>query len=108
MGRRDRSSQAIDYDRKCITLSLTSEKDPIDIRYTLDGSEPTISSPLYVEPFIVTDSIILKARLFDGEKPLGQVKTLRTDYHKAIGKTITYSPDGDYYRDKKEYMAGGH
>ena len=101
------TSQAIDYDHKCITLSLTSEKDPIDIRYTLDGSEPTLSSPLYVEPFIVTDSIILKARLFDGEKPLGQVKTLRTDYHKAIGKTITYSHDGDYYRDKKEYMAGG-
>lgn len=101
------TAQAIDYDKRCITLSLTSEKDPIDIRYTLDGTEPTEISPLYTEPFVVTDSIILKARLFEGSQPLGTVKTLRTDYHKAIGKSISYAPEGDYYRDRPEYMAGG-
>lgn len=36
-----------------IMLSLTSEKHPIDIRYTTDGSEPTVSSKLYKKPFAV-------------------------------------------------------
>ena len=35
-----------------------------EIRYTLDGSEPTETSPLYTEPFFVTDSITIKARTF--------------------------------------------
>ena len=39
------TAQTPDYGRKCIILELTSEKDPIDIRYTLDGSMPVASSP---------------------------------------------------------------
>ena len=35
------TSQTVDYAKKRIMLSLTSEKHPIDIRYTTDGSEPT-------------------------------------------------------------------
>ncbi len=41
-------------------------------RYTLDGREPTRSSPLYVEPIILNTSATLKARTFwsDGSKSL--------------------------------------
>ncbi|MEL6890677.1 MAG: LamG-like jellyroll fold domain-containing protein, partial [Actinomycetota bacterium] len=35
-----------------------------EIRYTLDGSEPTESSPLFTEPFFVTDSTTIKAKTF--------------------------------------------
>ncbi len=101
------TDQAIDYRKKRIRLSLTSEKHPIDIRYTTDGSEPALTSPLYKRPFVVKDSIILTARLFDGEKPLGKSIRLRTDYHKGIGKKITYAPDGGYYRNKEVYKGGG-
>ena len=80
------TSQTVDYAKKKIMLSLTSEKHPIDIRYTTDGSEPTVSSKLYKKPFAVKDSILLTARLFDGEKPIGKSLHLRTDYHKGIGK----------------------
>ena len=51
------TSQTVDYAKKRIMLSLTSEKHPIDIRYTTDGSEPTASSKLYKKPFAVKDSI---------------------------------------------------
>ena len=57
------TSQTVDYAKKRIMLSLTSEKHPIDIRYTTDGSEPTASSKLYKKPFAVKDSILLTARL---------------------------------------------
>ena len=100
------TAQTPDYGRKCIILELTSEKDPIDIRYTLDGSEPDASSPLYSTPFEVTDSIKLKARLFNGDTPAGPVKLLRTDYHKGIGKKITYAGRG-YYRHSEAYKGGG-
>ena len=101
------TSQTVDYAKKKIMLSLTSEKHPIDIRYTTDGSEPTVSSKLYKKPFAVKDSILLTARLFDGEKPIGKSLHLRTDYHKGIGKKITYAPGGRYYQHKEEYKGGG-
>ena len=95
------TSQTVDYAKKKIMLSLTSEKHPIDIRYTTDGSEPTVSSKLYKKPFAVKDSILLTARLFDGEKPIGKSLHLRTDYHKGIGKKITYAPGADTISIKK-------
>lgn len=101
------TNQTVDYAKKRIMLSLTSEKYPIDIRYTTDGSEPTASSKLYKKPFAVKDSILLTARLFDGNKPLGKSLELRTDYHKGIGKKITYAPDGGYYQNKDVYKGGG-
>lgn len=50
---------------------------------------------------------MLTARLFDGNKPLGKSLELRTDYHKGIGKKITYAPDGGYYQNKDVYKGGG-
>ena len=100
-------AQQVDYANRCIRLSLTSERYPIDIRYTTDGSEPTAASALYGEPFVVKDSLLLAARLFDGDKPLGKTLHLRTDYHKAIGKPVTYASGGSYYTAKEAYKGGG-
>lgn len=98
--------QNIDYDKAQICLELTSERTPADIRYTLDGSEPDAGSPSYQAPFAVSDSILLKARLFDNGHPIGTTLSLRTDYHKAIGKKIHYFGKG-YYRHRLEYQGGG-
>ena len=32
---------------------------------------------------------------------------MRTDYHKAIGKTVTYAPRGHYYMHSEVYKGGG-
>ena len=42
---------------------------PAQIRYTLDGSEPSTNSPLYEGPFTVEHSVVVKARRFDPEWP---------------------------------------
>ena len=34
------------------------------LRYTVDGSEPTVESPEYEEPFSFSDSVVLKAKVF--------------------------------------------
>ena len=35
-----------------------------EIRYTLDGSEPTKNSRLYTEPIVISDDVVIKARVF--------------------------------------------
>lgn len=44
------------------TVELSSPTPGAVIRFTLDGSDPTESSPLYTGPLTITDSGILKAR----------------------------------------------
>jgi hypothetical protein len=45
------------------------------IRYTLDGTEPTTSSPLYGEPFTVGRTALVRARIFRGSNPAGPAVT---------------------------------
>ena len=46
----------------------------LSVRYTTDGSEPTINSPLYKEPFSVKLGTIVKATVYDGNKPIIQME----------------------------------
>jgi PA14 domain/Chitobiase/beta-hexosaminidase C-terminal domain/Secretion system C-terminal sorting domain len=43
------------------------------IRYTLDGSDPTFSSPEYVEKLIINETQVLKARTFISETEFSEV-----------------------------------
>ena len=95
----------VDTARREVSVRLMSERPAAEIRYTVDGSIPTASSPVYDgRPIVSRDSILLVARLFDGGKAL-DVPDLRfrTDYHKGIGKKITYN-DCSW---NEKYPAGG-
>ena len=49
-----------------VSPAYASAKDPIDIRYTLDGSEPVATSPLYTGPVSAAGVKQVRARLFYG------------------------------------------
>ena len=52
---------------KTLTLELSLPEDSPEgtqIRYTLDGSEPTATSPLYTEPFVLKNTSVIRAKLF--------------------------------------------
>lgn len=49
-----------------VTVVLTSASGAVEIRYTLDGSEPTRSSRLYSGPFTLTKTTMLRAKAFKG------------------------------------------
>lgn len=52
-----------------IEVILDAEKYPVEIRYTLDGKDPTVNSLKYEKPFIIKDSVVVKAVIFrNGEK----------------------------------------
>ena len=46
-----------------------------EVRYTLDGTEPTDTSSLYTAPIKLTKTAVVRARIFDGEKMPGNVMT---------------------------------
>ena len=45
-------------------VTLFTETDGAEIRYTLDGSEPTENSKLYTGPFTIDDTTTIKAKAF--------------------------------------------
>ena len=46
------------------TVKIISRKNDTEIRYTTDGSEPTLNSLLYTEPIKVTESTVFKVKEF--------------------------------------------
>ncbi len=56
-----------------VTLVLTSSDSAAVIRYTVDGSEPTASSPSYKNPVVLTNSTLIRARLFAAGKVPGEL-----------------------------------
>lgn len=80
----------VDTSRKQIRVSFDSEKYNPEIRYTLDGSMPDACSAVYEGPFWI-DSAQVKAALFQKGERSKAISTGRFDYHKAIGKRVSYT-----------------
>ena len=55
-------SQSVFLDN--LAVSIASQTPEVEIRYTTDGSEPDVNSPVYREPFEITKSCMVQARAF--------------------------------------------
>ncbi len=55
---------------KVVTMSIDAAD--AEIRYTTDGSEPTVKSPEYVLPFVINRSEIVRAAAFRNGKKIGK------------------------------------
>lgn len=89
-------------DGKSINVYFSTERYPIDIRYTLDGSTPTSSSTKYTDTIKISNSSMLTAQLYQEKKAVGKPISQQFDYHKAIGKKIQYA-----HPINKQYPANG-
>lgn len=75
-------------------VSLSTLTEFGEIRYTLDGSEPDVKSPIYSEPISLTQSTTLKAKTFKGD----QVSESRIAHYTLIeenqghGVVVSYWP----------------
>jgi uncharacterized repeat protein (TIGR03806 family) len=54
-----------------ISIRLTSGRPGDVVRHATDGSEPTVSSPIYGDPIPLASSTTLRARVFRDGKPVG-------------------------------------
>ncbi|WP_298903950.1 family 20 glycosylhydrolase [uncultured Psychroserpens sp.] len=89
--------------------ALATTTDNKTIRYTLDNSEPNVSSEVYKTPIPITESQTIKAAVFNSEKRLGSTFSETINYHKAVGKTITINkiPHKSYSGSGPEGLING-
>lgn len=74
-----RQPDLIGYHRKnvfidSLHLEIGKPRPYADIHYTLDGSEPTLTSPQYKKPILITENTTLKAREFLPNGKMGRIK----------------------------------
>lgn len=98
-----------DYERKQDLVSFQSEQYQPEIRYTLDGSDPTTSSALYTSPFYTSGKTEIKAAVFRNGEQTGLVTDYTADYHKAIGKKVIFNTmwSNAYPAQKEQTLTNG-
>ena len=66
-----------------ISIAMKTEANGLEIRYTLDGSDPTIKSLQYTGEFLLQKSTTVKARAFRGAEEVGNISELSFPVHLA-------------------------
>ena len=75
-------------------VTITCAEAGAIIRYTLDGSAPDSSSPIYSAPIFVDDTVTIRARAFATGKNPSPIVAATYTYDAAAG-----APKGDFFAD---------
>ncbi len=71
--------------KKCAEVVLDA---PTNIRYTLDGSEPTMESPIYTKPLEIREDCIVKARSERNGEFTKKLFVKAFKFHKAVSRPV--------------------
>ncbi|MFK7772178.1 MAG: beta-N-acetylhexosaminidase [Saprospiraceae bacterium] len=71
-----------------IEVNIKTEVNHLNIHYTLDGSEPNLSSKIYKKPFTTDKSVQLRARAFKDSVAVGYLSALDFPIHLAANKKV--------------------
>lgn len=77
-----------------LMVTLECERPDVDIRYTLDGTEPTAASMRYEAPFYLQEQTMVKAATFAGKQQMGKVLDLPVVWNKATAKPFLKEVSG--------------
>jgi hypothetical protein len=66
--------EPIETGRRLVTI--TTPAAAAEIRYTVDGSEPTLDSLQYTGAIVITDAAVVRARLFVNGNPVSDIERL--------------------------------
>ena len=78
-----------DFSADTFRVSLSSEQYDKPIYYTINGSEPSLSSIKYEKPFAITESSNIEAAIFDGNELKEKPVEKNIVFHKALGNSVT-------------------
>lgn len=86
---------------KVFTVGMVAELFGSDIYYTVDGSDPTLSSNKYTEPIQLTQTSTVKAVVVRDGQVFSKKPSVRTiGMHKGVGKRVNYNKiPADAYLD---------
>jgi alpha-L-fucosidase len=82
-----------------VNVNIKTDRKELEIRYTLDGSQPNSSSKIFSEPIQLTDNKEIAARLFENNKPvsgISKVKFTKVEPLPAIN--ITKAEGGIHFK----------
>ncbi|CAM3521139.1 family 20 glycosylhydrolase [Elizabethkingia occulta] len=85
-----------------VFYNLTSANQPENIRYTTDGSEPTLQSNVYSKPIQVDKTMTVKSAYFENGKKASAVTSQDFLITKSTGKKITLEK-----QPSEAYSTGG-
>ena len=71
-----------------LKVNLECRRPDVEIRYTLDDSEPSAKSPRYTKELTIRGVQTLKCATFVGEKKMGKTLILPVIWNKATGKPV--------------------
>ena len=92
-------SSSADLTKKQINLSLKNEFPNPDIRYVLGNKTIDQNAVKYTNPIQVNETTVLKASLFQNDKPVGKTFTDTIIFHKAVAHKVKYlTPYNDNYK----------
>lgn len=81
-------------DNGALTLTLECERPDVDIHYTLDGTEPTATSPRYTQALTLKENVMVKAATFAGNEQQGKTLILPVEWNKATAKPLVNAASG--------------
>lgn len=79
-----------------LQVKLECIRPDVEIRYTLDGSEPVAHSALYIEAIPINKTLTMKCATFAGGKQMGKTLTLPVVWNKATAKPVLNSVSNEY------------
>nr|WP_299073356.1 family 20 glycosylhydrolase [uncultured Allomuricauda sp.] len=85
-----------------VDISLKTEVEDLEIYYTLDGNEPTLSSTKYEGEFSIDSTATLKATSFLNGKQVGNISEKHFPIHKAFGAKVVYHSEAVNPKEKDE------
>ena len=77
-------------DRSTFKIDLSSEKPGNPIHFTVDGTDPSISSPRFQHTISIKKTTPVKAALFIDGKQSGKISKKTFYFHKAVVKPVEY------------------
>lgn len=81
-------------DNGALALTLECERPDVDIHYTLDGTEPTATSPRYTQALTLKENVTVKAATFTGNEQQGKTLILPVEWNKATAKPLVNAASG--------------
>lgn len=95
-------------DSSGVAVALYTDLPDAEIRYTLDGTQPTQKSMKYTQPVRFDTSATVKALAFKNGKPSGTVKQKSLIVHKAAGLRYKVTPGIEWAeRDGEKQLTDG-
>lgn len=83
-----------DYVQQRYQIAFHTEQYEPTVFYTLDGTKPDQSGLHYTKPFYTKGSTTIKAVIYKDGRQMDNVATYTANYHKAIGRMVTYHNGG--------------